>query len=894
MSKETIILIDGSSLIYRAFHAVPPSFVNSKGMPTNAVYGFTQSVLKIIADFKPAYIVVAYDSKGPSFRHELFTEYKADRPPMPDALSVQIPYIKQMVAALNIKSLELTGFEADDVMATIVKRTSRGGLKAALVTGDKDMYQLVNEDTTILDYVKNIEIGPAETIVKFGVAPGQIRDLLSLAGDSSDNIPGVKGIGRKTAVKLLTDFGSIDGIYENIGMVKSEKTRQNLIEHKESAMMSRELATLHPDVPLDFSLDDCRFKGFDLEVLAPLLTELGFRKLLNELAPGGGSSTTASPGAGVATPDVQVITEADGLSKAMGSLMQAREVSIAAAFDDTGFGAKLRCVGLNFSEKTICVLIVESSGLEFKETLKEAALAAQLKPLLEDKGVIINTDDSKALYLWTARFGIKPAFIRVDTSLASYVVDPSRSSHDIETLTDLYLGEGTSGKGNKNKGDSEEALVGLVARNAFNIKRLSDILYKRLDDDGLAGLYNEMELPLSYILAKMETIGIKIDRDKLGELSREIEIELADTEGRIYAAAGQEFNISSPKQLSEVLFDRLKLKPIKKTKTGFSTDEDVLRKLAPMHDVPSLILAYRSLAKLKSTYVDALLALADPATDRVHTSFNQTVTSTGRLSSSRPNLQNIPVKGEKARRVREAFIAEKGCSLLSADYSQIELRIVAHLSGDPVLIAAFENNEDVHTATASNVFGIIPALVTPEMRRRAKAINFGIIYGMGAYGLSAELGIPARDADEYIAAYFSRFALVKQFMDKTIAEATELGYTTTLFGRRRYIPELQSTIDSVKKFAQRAAINTPVQGAAADMIKAAMITIDAKLRETGLKSKMLLQIHDELLFEVKEGELQEMSSFVSSCMEGVIKLSVPITINLKHGANWRDVEHYAV
>ncbi|MBI5587695.1 MAG: DNA polymerase I [Deltaproteobacteria bacterium] len=871
---DRLFIIDGSSLIYRAFHAIPATFTNSKGMPTNAVYGFIQSLRKILKDFKPGYIAIAFDVKGPSFRHEMFTEYKAQRPPMPDLLSVQIPYIKEAVGAFKIPALEMPSFEADDIIATLVKKVeTEEGIRVAVITGDKDMYQLVDDRTVILDYLTEKEYGPAEVVEKFGVAPSLIRDMMGLAGDSIDNIPGVPGVGLKTAAKLIKEFGSLENIYENLEAIKGEKLKDNLKNFREKAFLSRELATLHPDVPLECGLKELKYDGPDYKLLEPLLNGLGFKKILSELLP----EIPVEPEEGT---DYATVTDESGLDRVVNALKDAPRASITLFMTEEGMAGVLKGLTLAVSTKKAFFIPAGVGGID------ESLLHKRFKGFLEDPSVKKETDNSKALYLYFSKAGICVAGVGLDTSLASYLLDPSRSDHSIATLAYEFLGAHYE----ETKSGEPEDLKMSCCKKACLIHEIALLLDKKLEEAALKKLYLEMELPLAEVLASMELAGIRVESAKLRDLSKEIEINLADTEKKIYAVAGVEFNINSPKQLSEILFERLKLRPVKKTKTGFSTDEEVLTKLASEHEVPALIIGFRQLSKLKSTYVDALLEIINPSTGRVHTSFNQTVTATGRLSSSRPNLQNIPVRNEAAGRVREAFVPDAGFTFFSADYSQIELRIVAHMSEDPVFIDAFMKGEDIHTRTAGEIFGIMPSLVTSEMRKRAKAINFGIIYGMGPYGLSAELGISMKEATGYIENYFAHYSTVKRFIDRTIEEAFERGCTVTLFGRRRFIPELKSAVESTARLGARFAVNTPIQGTAADMIKAAMIRIYRLLKKGGFKSRMLLQIHDELIFEAAVGEVEVLSALVKKEMEGVVELKVPVVVNLKYGSNWKTVE----
>lgn len=871
---DRLFIIDGSSLVYRAFHAIPSTFTNSAGLPTNAVYGFVQSLRKILKDFKPGYIAIAFDVKGPSFRHEIFTEYKASRPPMPDLLSVQIPYIKKVVEAMRIPALEYTAFEADDVIATLVKKVeAEDGIRVAIVTGDKDMYQLVDDKTVILDYLTEKEYGPEEVVTKFGVDAPLIREMMGLAGDSIDNIPGVPGVGVKTASKLISELGTLEDIYANLDKVKGEKLKEKLKNFREQAFLSRELATLHPDVPLDCTIEDLKYEGPDYSLMEPLLNELGFKKVLSEMLP-------EMPVQKEEGTDYREVVDPDGLYQVLDAVKARKRVSLALIMTTEDFSGELNGISAAIDAKTAYYIPVGVEGLD------PGIVSARFKVMLEDGSIRKDTDNSKSVSLYFKKQGIEVSGIGIDTSLASYLLDPSRSGHTVESLSYEFLGSHFEAPAESDT----DGLKDSYCKKACNIYKLAEILDKELDSENLKRLYLEMELPLSAVLASMEFHGIRVDSAMLRDLSREMAADLDGCERKIYAAAGVEFNINSPKQLSEVLFEKLGLKPIKRTKTGFSTDEEVLTRLAAGHEVPALIIAFRQLSKIKSTYVDALLDIINPATGRVHTSFNQTVTATGRLSSSKPNLQNIPVRGEAASRVREAFVADPGYAFFSADYSQIELRIVAHLSEDPVFIDAFMKDEDIHTRTASEIFGIMPALVTPEMRRRAKAINFGIIYGMGPYGLSTELGIPLKEATGYIDDYFAHYSTVKGFIDRTIAEAAARGYTVTLFGRRRFIPELKSPVEATARLGARLAVNTPIQGTAADMIKAAMIRIDRLMKDGGFRSRMLLQIHDELIFEAAEGEVEMLSALVKKEMEGVVDLNVPVKVNLKYGSNWRTVE----
>lgn len=885
---KKLIVIDGTSCLYRAFHAIP-EFTNSKGLTTNAVYGFTQTLRKLLKDLAPDYVAMTFDVKGATFREEVYEDYKADRPAMPDTLSPQIEHIKSVVHAFNIPIFEAEGFEADDFIGALVDRFKGGGLKTIVVTTDKDMMQLVvDDDVTLYDYAKAKEYKEADVVEKFGVAPAHITDLISLAGDKSDGIPGVKGIGLKTAAKLIGTYGSLEEIYSHIEDVTPKGVKAKLIAERKEAELSKHLATFNLDVDVDVDIESLELVEPDRDALESVLKEMEFGKLLAELV----KTKTKECGG-----DIEILDTKDKLKGFLDNISGTSLVSIALervdlevslAADGRIFGIALGGIALGATESLAFVPFKETLG----SGLAEDEALDILKGLLEDSEVAKASDDAKGLYTYAQSKGIEVLGVTMDTSVASYLINPARSGgHVIKDVAFDYLSLAPIERG---KDDDD---ITSIAKSAVSkvqlIEELTPILTQRLKDEELSELFFDMELPVARILASMELWGITVDGERLKALAIELAGELERLEARLYELAGYEFNIKSPKQLSELLFEKLGLKPIKKTKTGYSTDESVLIELSKQHELPRDIIEYRGLSKLKSTYVDSLLTLISPATGRVHTSFNQTITATGRLSSSNPNLQNIPVKGRFAGEVRRAFVAEDGFSFLSIDYSQIELRIVAHFSEDALLIDSFEKEEDIHTRTAGEVFDIMPGLVTSEMRRRAKAINFGIIYGMGAHGLSRELDVSMKEAKNYIDKYFERYSGVRAFLDRTIEEAAECGYTKTLFGRRRYIPELQAGSDRSLKFGERIAVNAPIQGTAADIVKAAMVKVDARLKEEGLgpsEVRMLLQIHDELIFEVSDGELDRVKELVCEEMERVVELKVPIKVNATVGGDWQKVE----
>jgi DNA polymerase-1 len=684
----------------------------------------------------------------------------------------------------------------------------------------------------------------------------------------------VPGVGVKTAAKLLNRFGTLEEVLTNSEKAPGKKLKANLSEYREQAILSKELATLHADIPIVCDISTLRYKGPDLKALEGLLKELDFVKLIKEVIP-----------VDVEAVKRRIVLTENELTALISRLKKSHSLAVTLQRAEEEGNAIVPVMGIALGSapgKGSYIPIVESVG----EGLSEGVIIRHLKKLMEDERVKKSSHNTKDLSVFFSRRGVALKGVVMDTSIASYLLNPTRFVHTLENVAYAYLGVRPEGA----EVEGVQGAAAVACSKASMVLRLAGVLEKELIEAGLTGLFRDIELPLSEVLADMELAGVKVEKRILEELSRDIGRELKALERVLYGAAGYRFNINSPKQLSSLLFEKLKLKPIKRTKTGYSTDETVLTALAEDHEIPRIILNYRQLAKLKGTYVDAMLTLINPATGRIHTSLNQTVTATGRLSSSRPNLQNIPIRDEFARKIREAFVAEVGYTLLSADYSQIELRLVAHFSKDPVLLDAFTKGEDVHKRTASEVFGIEPELVSSEMRRRAKAINFGIIYGMGPYGLSSELGITVAEAKEYIDAYFAHYSTVKEFIDRTIQEAKRRGYTETLFGRRRFIPELMSPNEGTIRFGERMAINTPIQGSAADIIKAAMIRIDKRLKAEALRSRMTLQIHDELLFEVHEDEKPKLIGLVTEEMEGVIRLEVPIKVNLKSGRNWRSVE----
>ena len=887
-SKEnTIYLIDGSSYIYRAYHAVR-HLSTTQGLPTNATFGFTNMLLKLLSDRKPERMAMVFDARGPTFRHEIYEAYKANRPPMPEDLAVQIPYIKQVVAGMNIASLELAGYEADDIIGTLARAAEKKGFHVVMVTGDKDFKQLVSPATSIYDPMKDRTIDYAGLRKDFGLEPSQWVDAMGLSGDTSDNIPGVPGIGEKTAISLIKTFGSVDGIFKNLDKITRKKLRENLINFREQAILSRRLVTINTEVPLSVELASLRVSDPDVERLARLFKDLEFQRLQKQFP----IKTDLSH------KNYRAILDDEALKALIDELKQAGMFCL-----DIETTAKdpmqAQVVGISFAcrpnEAAYIPLRHRYSGAPGQ--LDPDRTLASLKPLLEDPNLAKVGQNIKYDWIVLKRSGIDLQGVIFDTMVASYLLNPTRRAHNLEAIAAEYLDhkmisykEVAGGKKGFDEVPVQDA-VPYACEDADITLMAYEVIEPKLQEGGFDSLFKELEMPLIPVLVDMELSGICVDGGRLEALSKEFERQLHETEDRIYAIAGERFNIQSHQQLGRILFEKLKLPIQKKTKkkTGYSTDVQVLTTLSFEHELPALVLQYRSLAKLKSTYADALVDLIHPETHRIHTSYNQTVTATGRLSSSDPNLQNIPVRTGEGRKIRAAFVPRKGQTMLSADYSQIELRLLAHYSEDPALVEAFEEGQDIHARTAAEVFELLPNMITTEMRRQAKVINFGIIYGMTPFRLSKELGISQKMAKIYIENYFRRYKGVKQFIEETIEEARKTGKVTTLLGRHRQLPDISSKNRTAREFAERTAVNTPLQGTAADLIKVAMIRIHRAFGEMRLETKMLLQVHDELVFEVPPRELTTVEKYVAEIMEGVYRLRVPLKVNVKTGRNWAEL-----
>lgn len=897
---DRLFLIDGSAFAFRAFFAIR-GLSDSKGRPTNAVFGFARVLLKLLREHDPSHIAVVFDASGPTFRDEMYAEYKATRPPTPPDLVAQMPEIDALVEAFNIPVLRVSGVEADDVLGTLARTAEAAGLEAVLVTGDKDALQLVSDKITVFDPGKGdtgVWLGPAEARERFGTDPEHVVDAMALIGDTADNVPGVRGIGEKTAKTLMETYGGLDNLYAHLSELKG-KQKERLEQDREQAYFSRELVTIKIDVPLEVTLEDLRRKPIDRARLAEQLLKHEFASLAAEFLPD--AETAAQDDAEYRL----VLTLAD-LKKAVEEMRAARTFAVDTETTSTD-PMRAQLVGVSLSaEPGIAYYIpightpeamtpeLEGEQAHGPVTLEPEEALRTLKPLLEDPALTKVGHNIKYDLIVLARAGIRLAGIGLDTMVASYLTDPSRMRHNLTDVCLHYLKRNMIpiadliGKGSKAITFDHVPIARACAyagEDADIALRLARYFEPVLRERGLEALYGEVEQPLIGVLAEMEQTGIAIDPEVFAKLRVEVEGRAKTLESEIYEAAGGPFQIQSPKQLQEVLFTRLGLKPTRRTKTGFSTDVDVLEELAGRHPLPAKVLEYRTLEKLRGTYIDALPKLVHPDTGRIHTSFNQAVAATGRLSSSDPNLQNIPIRTEIGRKIREGFVpGGPSWKLISADYSQIELRVLAHLSGDDHLAEAFREDFDVHRDTASRVFGVMPELVSPEMRRQAKAVNFGVIYGISPYGLARNLGISTAEAARFIEQYFAQYPGVKRWIEATLEQARKEGCVTTLLNRRRYVADLDARDVNVRRGAERIAVNTPVQGSAADIIKVAMVRLHEALH--GTKAKLLLQVHDELVVEAPAEEAEKVAEKLRSVMENAATLSVPLKVDVGMGDHW--------
>ena len=892
--SKSLYIIDGSSYIFRAYFGIRQFLSTSKGFPTNALYGFINMLQKVVKDEKPDYLCVAFDSKEKTFRHDIYPDYKANRDAPPEDLAKQFPYFEPLVDAFNISSIRIPGYEADDIIGTLALKGSKAGFRVVIVSGDKDMMQLVSPKVQMLDTMKNKRIGVDEVKEKFGVPPEKVIEVMGLMGDSSDHIPGVKGVGPKTATELIQKYGSIKELYKCIDEIEKKKLKEKLVQDKERALLSRKLVTIDTAMKLECSLDDLKVRPSKNEDLRKLFSEFEFSSMLAVLE--SGSEETSKTTRPLKKNYETVLTEA-AFNKWIKKLKKNKIFAL--DLETTSLRpVQARAVGISFSCNTgeACYIPLGHSYLGMPDQLGVDWVFDKLKPILEDPKIKKVGQNIKYDFIVLKNEGVQLQGIAFDTMLASYLLNPSSRAHNMDALALEYLGHTTIkykdvvGTASKEIGFDQvqiDRATEYAAEDADITWRLYEKLSGLLKGDDLK-IFEKLELPLLEVLGDMELQGMALDKPHLQKLSQRIHLLLTEQEKEIYELAGEQFNINSPKQLSVILFEKLELPVIKKTKTGYSTDVSVLEELSAEHELPEVILLYRQLAKLKSTYVDALQEEIFGKTVRVHTSFNQSVAATGRLSSSNPNLQNIPIRTEMGREIRKSFIAEENNKILSADYSQVELRVLAHMSEDESLIDAFINGEDIHTRTAVEIFGTTAERLDAEARRMAKAVNFGIVYGLSAFGLSRQLKIFPKEAKKFIDKYFELYKNVKIYMERTVEDARDIGYTLTLMNRKRYLPDLNSKNRQAREAAERIAINSPVQGSAADLIKLAMINLDREIAQKKLNSRMILQVHDELVFECPSEEEEEMRALVKKEMEEVMPLKVPLVVDIGWGDNWND------
>lgn len=886
MTKDKLMIIDGSSLLYRAFYALP-LLTTKDGIYTNGAYGFLTMLYNLQDQYQPDYICVAFDKSGPTFRHKEYEEYKGTRQETPSELAGQFSIIRDILKSMNIVTLEMSEYEADDIAGTLARQGEEKGLEVILVTGDKDYLQLATEKSKVLltrKGISDMEEFDRETILEeYGLEPKQLIDVKGLMGDKSDNIPGVPGIGEKTGLKLIKEFGSIEEVYKNLDKVSGKKLKENLIENENIAYLSRKLGEIITNIPLDLGIEDLKVKDANWEELLPLFEKLEFKSFINR------------------APDKYRNKEDEIEINYEYKIVSAEEIEEVAKFlsQEKKLAFKFLIDGSNIIEDEIISLgIKPQTGSTYYIDLSNMGerFIQLFKPIFENPQIEKIGHSLKKDMAILFRYGIQIQNYGFDSMIAQYLIDPSQSDYSINKLSEEYLGAyGTDeemllgkGKGKKTFSQlSEEDMASHLSFTLETVFALEGKMIEKIREYDMEDLYYNVELPLTEVLSSMEYLGFKVDEDQLKMLGEQFDAEIKSLTEEIHQLGGGEFNINSPKQIGEILFDRLNLPVIKKTKTGYSTSVEVLEKLKDKHPIIEKILRYRQIVKLKSTYIDGLTALINRKTGRIHSSFNQTITSTGRISSTEPNLQNIPIRTEDGRRIRKAFVAEKpDYTLVDADYSQIELRVLAHISQDEKMMEAFIKDQDIHTKTASEVFHLPMEEVTPSIRNNAKAVNFGIVYGISDYGLSQDLNITRKEAKDFIDKYLDNYTGVRQFMEDIVVEGKEKGYVETLLHRRRYIPELKSKNFNVRSFGERIAMNTPIQGSAADIIKVAMVKVYKALREKGLKSRLILQVHDELIIETHMDELDEVKTILKEIMEGSISLSIPLRVDIEIGDSW--------
>ena len=882
----SLYLIDSTGFMFRAYHALPP-LTNPDGVPTGAVFGFTNMLFRLMEEHQPDYLGAVFDVSRVTFRNAIYSEYKANRPPPPEDLMPQFDLVHQVVQGFRIPLLTQPGYEADDIIATLVQRAHDRGLAVTIVSSDKDLMQLAGPRVTLLDTMKNLRYGPAEVQEKFGVGPAQLADWLALCGDSSDNVPGVPGVGAKTATRLLAEFGDLETVLASAGKVRGARLQVNLVQYAEQARLSRQLVELDRECPVALDIDDLVRVEPDSRALWDIFGRLNFTRLRQKVSPGSALDRSL----------YRTILDLEELRACLDEIRQAG--CCAVDLETTSLDpvhAQIVGISLCWGETRACYIPVSHIYLGMPRQLPLATVIAELEPILTDASFPKYGQNSKYDWIVLRRASCEMQGVVHDSMLASYVLDPSRNVHGLDALALEHLGHSMisykSVTDQQREGfDSVDVqrATEYAAEDAEATFRLSRLLGDRVDQEPqLARIYHDIELPLSRLLARMELGGVPLDVGRLTALVGGVLSQMGELEALVRQEAGWDINLNSPKQLQQLLFDELGLATDRRTKTGFSTDADVLAELAIDHPIAARIDEFRTLSKLKSTYLDTLPTLVNPETGRVHTSYNQAVAATGRLSSSDPNLQNIPVRTELGRKIRSAFVAPPGRVLLSADYSQIELRVLAHLCRDPVLLEAFAQGQDVHQRTACEVFGVPPEAVTDEQRRVSKAVNFGVIYGQTDWGLARQLRIPQHVARQYIESYFERYAGVKQFMERTIEEARQSRMVYTMLGRRRPLPDINSRKRAARLYTERIARNTPIQGTAADIIKLAMLRVDRALEQQRIDAPMILTVHDELVFEVRTADVEQVTDVVRQEMGAVLELSVPLKVDVGVGESWAD------
>ncbi len=874
-----MVLIDGNSVIYRAFFALP-LLNNDKGVYTNAVYGFTTMLLKILEDEKPTHLLVAFDAGKTTFRHNTYKEYKGGRQKTPSELSEQFPVLKELLDAFKIQHYQLEQYEADDIIGTLSLQGKEKDYDVTVISGDKDMLQLVSEKVTVSVTKKGIseveKYTPEYLINKMEVTPEQIIDLKALMGDKSDNIPGVPGVGEKTAVKLLKQFPTLEEVYEHVDEVSGKKLKEKLSTHKEDAFMSKELVTINRNSPVEITIEDIVYEGFEQAKVSAMFKDLGFLSLLNRISG-----------------DFDVEEE----SKDLEEVHFQKVDDITSDMLTDGAALVVEMLGDNYHKEEVLGFGLVNDKNKYFIPTKVALESDTFKQWAEDSKKTKNVFDAKKTLVSLLRYGIHMRGIIFDMLLASYLINPSENNHDIPAIanrmgkTNVLFDEEIYGKGAKQKIPEDSVLEEHIIRKTIILHELYNQMVDRLKENEQYQLLIDLEMPLALILGEMEHLGVLVDIDRIKEMGDDLTNRLQTLEKEVYDLAGEEFNLNSPKQLGPILFEKLELPVIKKTKTGYSTAADVLEQLKDKHEIIPKLLLYRQLGKLQSTYIEGLLKVVHTDSSKVHTRYNQALTQTGRLSSIDPNLQNIPIRLEEGRKIRRAFVpSKKDWIMFAADYSQIELRVLAHIANDDKLMQAFKDNLDIHTQTAMDVFHVQKEEVTSNMRRQAKAVNFGIVYGISDYGLSQNLGITRKEAKQFIERYFDIYTGVKNYMEEIVQEAKRNGYVTTIMNRRRYLPEITSRNFNLRSFAERTAMNSPIQGSAADIIKKAMIDLHEKLKEEKMQARMLLQVHDELILEAPKEELDKLKEIVPEMMENTVELNVPLKVDYAYGESWYDAK----